>query len=411
LPREPVPGSAEGDDARLRITAPATHAAGLQAALSSLVHVGRHVGVVRGARTLSHLNQPDGFDCPGCAWPEPANASHAEFCENGAKAIAEEATRRRIDAAFFAEHSVDDLQGRTDFWLGQQGRLTQPMWLPPGGRHYEPISWDHALDRIAGALNATAPDRAVFYTSGRTSNEAAFAYQLFVRAHGTNNLPDCSNMCHESSGVALTATIGIGKGTVTLDDVHAADVIVVMGQNPGTNHPRMLSALEQAKHRGARIVALNPLPEAGLLRFKNPQRASGLLGSGTGLADLHLPIRVGADLALLQYVNRRLVAEGRVDDDFLAARCDGVDEMKAHLRSLDEEWLIEQTALARPDVDRFVDWVAGTNKIIVCWAMGITQHRGAVPTIQERPHDGHLREAGPRLPRPARGGDGDRPAP
>ena len=299
------------DEERLRVEAPEHYAAGLPGVVWSLRHIGRHVGLRRGARTLLQLNQPDGFDCPGCAWPEPPTTSRFEFCENGAKAVAEEATSARVDRAFFADHPISDLLGRSDHWLGQQGRLTEPMWRPPGADHYEPITWDAALDRISRRLRATTPERAVFYTSGRTSNEAAFAYQLFVRLLGTNNLPDCSNMCHESSGVALTETIGVGKGTVTLDDIHEAELLLIIGQNPGTNHPRMLIALEEAKRRGARIVAINPLPEAGLLRFKNPQRAAGLVGRGTAIADLFLPIRVGADLALFQLVNHLLVGARR----------------------------------------------------------------------------------------------------
>jgi molybdopterin-dependent oxidoreductase alpha subunit len=347
------------------------------------------MGLLAGARTLLHVNQPDGFDCPGCAWPEPARAGHVEFCENGAKAVAEEATHARVDRAFFARHPVADLRERSDHWLGQQGRLTEPMWLPAGADHYEPISWDGALDRIAARLRATAPDRAVFYTSGRTSNEAAFAYQLFVRMLGTNNLPDCSNMCHESSGVALTETIGVGKGTVTLEDVHEAGLLLVIGQNPGTNHPRMLTALEVAKDRGATIVAINPLPEAGLRRFRNPQRPRGVLGRGTDLADLHLPIRVGADLALFQYVNRALAARAAagdaaaIDTAFLDQHCDGVDDLLHHLDGLDPDALLAATGLERTDVDRLVDLVAGTDRIIACWAMGLTQHRGAVATIRE----------------------------
>ena len=234
-------------------------------------------------QTLLRLNQTDGFDCQGCAWPDP-DPDHrhtAEFCENGAKAVAEEATLRRVDRAFFAEHSLDELAGSTDYWLGQQGRLTEPMVTRRGATHYEPISWDDAFAMIADELHGLdSPDEAVFYTSGRTSNEAAFAYQLFVRAFGTNNLPDCSNMCHESTSVALAEVIGIGKGSVSLDDIHHAELIVVIGQNPGTNHPRMLTALEKAKKNGAKILAINPLKEAGLRPLPQPaerpraQRAS-----------------------------------------------------------------------------------------------------------------------------------------
>jgi molybdopterin-dependent oxidoreductase alpha subunit len=245
------------------------------------------MGAARTVRTLRLLNQREGFDCPGCAWPEPGDHRKlAEFCENGAKAVAEEATRRRVGPEFFAEHSIADLADKTDYWLGQQGRLTRPMVLRPDSSHYQPIEWDDAFGLIAEQLRGlSTPDEAVFYTSGRTSNEAAFVYQLLVRAFGTNNLPDCSNMCHESSGAALSETTGIGKGSVSIDDITQADLILVVGQNPGTNHPRMLSAFEEAKGNGARIVAVNPLPEAGLLRFKNPQNVHGVIGKGTSLAD------------------------------------------------------------------------------------------------------------------------------
>ncbi len=376
------------DEERLRVEAPEHYAAGLPGVVWSLRHIGRHVGLRRGTRTLLQLNQPDGFDCPGCAWPEPPTTSRFEFCENGAKAVAEEATSARVDRAFFADHPISDLLGRSDHWLGQQGRLTEPMWRPPGADRYEPISWDAALDRISRQLQATTPERAVFYTSGRTSNEAAFAYQLFVRLFGTNNLPDCSNMCHESSGVALTETIGVGKGTVSLDDIHEAELLLIIGQNPGTNHPRMLIALEEAKRRGARVVAINPLPEAGLLRFKNPQRAAGLVGRGTAIADLFLPIRVGADLALFQLVNHLLVGRDApdapvLDHAFLTEHCDGLGELTEHLGQLDADDLLAATGLERDDVDRLVDLIAGSDRIIACWAMGLTQHKGAVPTIRE----------------------------
>src|SRR5215207_2590073 len=258
-------------------------AAGVKAVMVSLQRGLTYMGAVRTAASLVRLNQRNGFDCPGCAWPEEhGGRKFAEFCENGAKAVAEEATKRVITPEFFARHSIDDLDGRPEYWLSQQGRLTHPMVLRPGDDHYRPIDWDQAYRLIADELRALeGPDEAVFYTSGRTSNEAAFLYQLMVRSFGTNNLPDCSNMCHESSGVALTESIGIGKGTVSLDDIVQADLLLVVGQNPGTNHPRMLSALQEAKDGGARIVAVNPLPEAGLLRYKNPQRVKGIIGHGT----------------------------------------------------------------------------------------------------------------------------------
>ena len=378
-----APTTDTGDE-HLAVSPPESVAAGLHAVTVALRHVRDEVGVVRGARTLLKLNQVGGFDCPGCAWPEPNDRSHLEFCENGAKAVAEEATVRRVDPSFFAAHPVAELRERSDHWLGQQGRLTTPMYLAPGADHYGPVGWDDAFGIVAGALAAAGdPDRAVFYTSGRTSNETAFLYQLFVRLLGTNNLPDCSNMCHESSSVALGETIGLGKGTVSLDDVHNADLLVVVGQNPGTNHPRMLTALEEAKRRGARIIAVNPLPEAGLIRFKNPQRARGLAGSGTPLADLFLQVKVGSDLALFTLLNRRLVEAGAIDHEFIARHCDGFDALAAHLRAVDADELLAATGLSAGAVAETLAMVESSERTIVCWAMGLTQHKSSVPTIRE----------------------------
>ena len=381
-----APDADPGDD-RLEVATPKRWAAGIPGVVASVRQVHDEMGLVKAARTLLRMNQPDGFDCPGCAWPEPHDASRFEFCENGAKAMAEEATDRRITAEFFAAYPISELANRSDHWLGQQGRLTEPVLREQGADHYRPISWDAAFERIGTALRSLpSPHRAVFYTSGRTSNEAAFAYQLMVRALGTNNLPDCSNMCHESSGYALGRTIGIGKGTVTLDDIHAADVILVIGQNPGTNHPRMLSALETAKRRGATIVSINPLPEAGLLSFRNPQHLRGIVGRGTALSDLHLPIAVGADLALFQWINRRLVTDdggAAVDRSFVEEHCDGFGELTAHLRALDPDTLLAATGLDAADAERVVGLLRSSPRIIACWAMGLTQHRQAVATIQE----------------------------
>jgi molybdopterin-dependent oxidoreductase alpha subunit len=342
------------------------------------------MGVTRTARTLSAINQTDGFDCMGCAWPDPAQRHHAEFCENGAKAVAEEATRLRAGPELFAQWSVADMAGQSDYWIGKQGRLTHPLHLAPGASHYAPISWDDAYALIADRLHGLAgPDEAAFYTSGRTSNEAAFAYQAFVRALGTNNLPDCSNMCHESSGVALGQTIGIGKGSVSLTDIETADLLVVVGQNPGTNHPRMLSALEAAKKRGARIVSINPLREAGLGRFDNPQTARGLLGRGRQLADVHLPIRINGDLALFSAVNRLLLERDAVDRAFVTTYCDGFDALAAHLEGLSWPAVLAATGLSREEIEGFVRLLAASERTIVCWAMGLTQHRNAVATIRE----------------------------
>lgn len=378
-----------GDD-DLRVSAPKDYAAGIPGVTTSLRHSWEQMGTRRTALTLLRVNQKQGFDCPGCAWPEGDRRHVAEFCENGTKAVAEEATTRRVTREFFARHPVSELAGRSDYWLGQQGRLTEPMLKRAGSDHYEPVSWREAFDLLAGELTALdSPDEAVFYTSGRTSNEAAFAYQLFVRAFGTNNLPDCSNMCHESSGAALTETLGVGKGSVLLEDLDRADLILIVGQNPGTNHPRMLAALEKAKRAGARIIAVNPLPEAGLLRFKNPQRPSGVVGRGTALADLFLQIRLNGDMALFQALGRLLLEaaeSGRadaIDREFLAEHAAGFEEYEKHVLALDWDEVLEATGLPREHIDRAAGEVLAAERIVVCWAMGLTQHKNAVPTIRE----------------------------
>ncbi|MFJ7418175.1 FdhF/YdeP family oxidoreductase [Streptomyces uncialis] len=367
-----------------QVTPPPHHAAGLPAVGHSLRMAQQQMGVRRTALTLLRVNQKDGFDCPGCAWPEGDERHTAEFCENGAKAVAEEATLRRVTPAFFAEHPVADLAGRSGYWLGQQGRLTQPMHLPAGATHYKPVSWDDAFAIIAEELTALdSPDEAVFYTSGRTSNEAAFLYQLFVREYGTNNLPDCSNMCHESSGSALTETLGVGKGSVLLDDLHRADLIIVAGQNPGTNHPRMLSALEKAKRAGARIITVNPLPEAGMEKFKNPQSLGGLT-KGTTLTDLFLQIRIGGDQALFRLLNKLLLdTEGAVDHDFVREHTHGYEDFAATARDADWDTTLAATGLDRPAIEEALRMIVASRRTVVCWAMGLTQHKHAVPTIRE----------------------------
>jgi molybdopterin-dependent oxidoreductase alpha subunit len=367
---------------------PKRHAVGLPAVANSLRFVGSQAGIKRGLPLLRGVNQTDGFDCPGCAWPEPAHRHPAEFCENGAKAIAEEATRLRVDLEFFAAHSVADLAEKSGYWLGRQGRISAPVYLAEGATHYTPISWDEAFALIAEELAALDhPDGAAFYTSGRTSNEAAFLYQLFARKLGTNNLPDCSNMCHESSGAALAETIGIGKGSVTLDDLQQADLIIVAGQNPGTNHPRMLTALEKAKRAGARIATVNPLPEAGMQRFKNPQTARGLAGRGIDLTDLFLQIKVGGDLALFSLLNRMLLRRDAIDRAFIDEYTHGFEAFAAHHAEGDDDAALEEavrrTGLPAADIERLLEMVLAADRIVVCWAMGLTQHRHAVPTIRE----------------------------
>lgn len=373
------------DETEVEVDSTSHAAAGVTAVAVAMRRAIGQMGVRRTAATLTRLNQVDGFDCQGCAWPDPA-AGHrhvAEFCENGAKAVAEEATRQLLDREFFATHSVEDLAGRTEFWLGKQGRLTEPMVLRPGATHYTPISWDDAFATVAGHLRRLDdPDQAIFYTSGKTSNEAAFAYQLFVRAFGTNNLPDCSNMCHESSGSALVETIGIGKGSVSLEDIHQAKLLVVVGQNPGTNHPRMLSALEEAKRNGAKIISVNPLEEAGLVRFKNPQRPQGM-AVGTALADLHLPIRLNGDMALFQAIGSLLLEWDAIDRDFVDEYVTGFDAYAAHVADLDWTKVEAATGLTREQVTEAARMFAASPATITCWAMGITQHHNSVATIKE----------------------------
>ena len=366
------------------VEASQTYAAGAPAVAISLQHGIAKMGVRRTVSTLRILNQPAGFDCPGCAWPEPDKPHLAEFCENGVKAVAEEATTARITRSFFAEHSIAELCEREGYWLGQQGRLTEPMHRAVGATHYTPISWDDAFALIGRQLLALqSPDEAAFYTSGRTSNEAAFLYQLFARAFGTNNLPDCSNMCHEASGMALTQTIGIGKGSVHISDFDKADLIVVVGQNPGTNHPRMLSALESAKQHGATVVAINPLVEAGLVRFKNPQKANGLAGSGTTLADDYLQIRVNGDLAFFKAVNHLLLAGGHIDREFIDTYTAGFDAFATDAAEFDWSEYTAATGFDRSVAEAFVARVTEARSIIVCWAMGLTQHANSVATIRE----------------------------
>ncbi|MBL3658116.1 FdhF/YdeP family oxidoreductase [Fulvivirga sediminis] len=366
-------------------------AAGIKAIKSSLEHVFGEVGVVEGSKALLKLNQFDGFDCPGCAWPDPdKHRSIAEFCENGAKAVAEEATKARVDGEFFAKYSVQELSEWSDYEIGKSGRITDPMILREGSAHYEPIAWDEAFKTIGGHLNAlNSPDEAIFYTSGRTSNEAAFLYQLFVRQFGTNNLPDCSNMCHESSGTGLTETVGIGKGSVKLDDFYKAEVIMIMGQNPGTNHPRMLTALEKAKSKGAKIVSVNPLPEVGLMTFKHPQNVKDMLGKGTKLTDHFLQVRINGDVALLKALMIMLFQmeeqnPGKVlDHQFIEEKTAGYEDFKNDLLNHDLDNLISQTGIEAPAIREVAELLAAKNQIIICWAMGLTQHKNSVDNIRE----------------------------
>ncbi|WP_235735300.1 FdhF/YdeP family oxidoreductase [Nocardioides alcanivorans] len=376
----------------LEVSEPKEWAAGVPAVKKALEYSLAQTSPKRTALTLLNMNQVDGIDCPGCAWPDPAvgHRHKNEYCENGAKHINDEATSRRIGADFFREHPVSELAQRSDEWLNAQGRLTEPMVKRPGSDHYEPIAWHDAFGLLADELNSLdSPHEAAFYTSGRVSNEAAFLLQLFSRAFGTNNLPDCSNLCHESSGTALHETIGVGKGTVSLDDIHHSDLVFVVGQNPGTNHPRQLSALEECKQNGGRIIAVNPLPEAGLKRFKNPQKPRGVVGKGTDIADKLLQIRIGGDLMFFRALNRLLLeAEDErpgtvLDREFIDAQSVGFEEFAEHVRETDWDEVFAASGLTREEIEAVRDEVLRADRIIVCWAMGLTQHAHAVPTIRE----------------------------
>ncbi|SIQ17815.1 FdhF/YdeP family oxidoreductase [Maribacter ulvicola] len=374
----------------IEIKKPITHAAGYLGVREALKHTFKEMGVLRSMRTLLSMNQKDGFDCPSCAWPDPEHPNPvAEYCENGAKALGDEATTQKIGASFFEKNSVEELSLLTDYELNKFGRLVEPMVLKPGSVHYEPISWQSAFDLIASELKKLDnPDEAIFYTSGRSSNEAAFLYGMFARALGTNNLPDCSNMCHESSGVALSETLGIGKGSTTLEDLYEAEVILIAGQNPGTNHPRMLSALEKCKQNGGKVISINPLEESGLVNFKNPQHLGGWIGGGEDMADIHLPVNINQDIPLVKLILKKLVAleeksKDVFDHAFIEKYTDGYEPLIANLKSYKSEELLAQTGVPEEKINETVALLANTSKIIVCWAMGLTQHKNGVENIRE----------------------------
>jgi len=346
-------------------------------------------------RALLKTNQSGGFDCPGCAWGDSPEDGHIKFCENGAKAVNWEATKRGVDASFFARYSVSQLREQSDYWLEYQGRLTEPMRYDSASDRYRPIAWDEAFALIATHLNdLDSPNQAEFYTSGRASNEAAFLYQLFVRAFGTNNFPDCSNMCHEASGVALGQSVGVGKGSVTFADFEHADAIFVLGQNPGTNHPRMLEPLREAVQRGAQVVCFNPLKERGLERFQHPQHALEMLTNGSApLNTAFFRPALGGDMAALRGIakfllqwERNAAAKGQpavFDHAFIAEHTDGVDDYLALLDASSWESLSAQSGLSIDDIEQAAQMYRRAEKVIICWAMGITQHHHSVATIQE----------------------------
>jgi molybdopterin-dependent oxidoreductase alpha subunit len=364
---------------------PKNSAAGIPAVLSTMKYGLRNMGVINSITKLSKVNDFHGFDCPGCAWPDPdSHRSFAEFCENGAKAVSDEATKSRADSDFWSKWSVSELSQKSDYWLNSQGRLTEPMILNPDSKHYQPISWNDAFDIIAdNLLLLDNPDEAIFYTSGRTSNEAAFLWQLLARRFGTNNLPDCSNMCHESSGVALNESIGIGKGTVTLDDFNSADLIIVVGQNPGTNHPRMLTALRDAKKKGASIISINPLIETGMKKFKHPQNPIEMLGFGSKIADKHLKVKINSDQALFRAFSKSLIESGNVDEIFIDKYTNGYDDYRKIVLESDFSELSDITGIQLQEILDVGEKVSQSKSTIVCWAMGITQHKNSVSTIQE----------------------------
>lgn len=371
---------------------PKMNSAGVPAIISAVKMAGKYMKASDAVRTMFKLNQKGGIDCPGCAWPDPDDDRSAmgEYCENGVKAISEEAQSKTLDPSFFESNSIDQLGRLSDLELGKTGRIAQPLVLNPGDQHYSPINWNAAFDLIGKALiSLRSPDEAIFYTSGRTSNEAAFMYQLFVRAFGTNNLPDCSNMCHESSGFGLHETIGIAKGSVTLDDIHQAELILVVGQNPGTNHPRMLSALETCKKNGGKIIAINPLPEAGLIRFTNPQKVSSMLTNGTKLADLHLPVRINGDVPLFKAILKLLVeyekkAPGEIFDlEFIKTKTLGLDALLYDLNNYDLDDLVTACGVDYSLIEAAAEVISRSRRIIICWAMGVTQHENGVDNIRE----------------------------
>lgn len=377
---------------KLRLSSPPKNSVGVPAILSTIGHISKYMTWRNGLKLSLAINQKKGFDCPGCAWPDPEDdrSKLGEYCENGMKAIAEEASKKVIGAEFFAKNSIEDLRKLTDFELGKLGRLAEPLILKSGDSNYQPISWDHAYDLIGDSLNAlNSPDEALFYTSGRTSNEAAYLYQLFVRTYGTNNLPDCSNMCHESSGVGLSETLGIGKGSVTLEDLYEAEVIMVMGQNPGTNHPRMLTALEKCKENGGKIITVNPLKEPGLIKYTNPQSPAKILKGGIELTDLYLQIKLNGDVAFLKalmvvLLNRENENPGTIfDQEFINSYTSGFGSLIADLNDVNIAECLDSCGLSLDQIEQTADLIASNSKIIICWAMGLTQHENGVNNIRE----------------------------
>jgi molybdopterin-dependent oxidoreductase alpha subunit len=376
----------------LKFDGPKESSVGKAAIASAMGQMAKYLKPADAIKLSLKINQKGGFDCPGCAWPDPDDdrSSIGEYCENGIKAIAEEAQKKALTSEFFSKYSVQEISELSDFEMGKTGRLTEPMFLDKDSNHYKSISWTEAFQLIAKELNQlNSPDEALFYTSGRTSNEAAYLYQLFVRAYGTNNLPDCSNMCHESSGVALSETVGIGKGSVTLQDIHEAEVLIIMGQNPGTNHPRMLSAIEKCKVNGGKVISVNPLPEAGLIKYTDPQSPKRMLTNGIKITDLFLPIKINGDVAFLKALMYELhkmdIDQGGdlIDYDFIEKHTNGYEDFIKAISQIDYMACLRQCGLEAKDVRAAAKMIARKEKIIVCWAMGLTQHENGVDNIKE----------------------------
>jgi len=365
-------------------------AGGWGALKSSAKHIVKSENAAKNVKALLRANQPGGFDCPGCAWGDSADAGKIDFCENGVKAIAWEATSKRVNADFFKQYSITELQQWDDHSLEKSGRLTQPMFYDGNSDHYQEVSWDEAFKIIADKLQQLpSPDEALLYTSGRASNEAAYLYQLFGRVLGTNNFPDCSNMCHEASGIGMTSSLGTGKGTVTMADFDQADAIFVFGQNPGTNHPRMLGTLRKASKRGATIVSINNLRERGLEKFSDPQSPKEMiLFTGTNISQYYFTPRLGGDMAILRGVAKSLFERFKqdstiLDSAFIAEHCHNFTAYQQSVAATPWEKIISQSGLDRQDIEQITDIYASNKKVIFTWAMGITQHKHSVATIQE----------------------------
>jgi len=384
MSRSPVRATTPIEEEKLIVKNPPKKVAGLKAVTNSF-KIGIHeTGISKTLKTMRSVNRFDGFDCPGCAWPDPDNhRSGFEFCENGAKAFATEATNSRVTPHFFSDNSVSSLSEQSDMWLDKQGRITQPMFLDTNEDHYSPIQWDEAFDIIANSINLDTPERVALYTSGRCSNEAAFLWGTLARQIGTNNLPDCSNMCHESSGVALSRSIGIGKGTVTLEDFNHADLVIVVGQNPGTNHPRMLSALSSCKRNGGSVLSINPLEEAAMKRFKHPQEIFGMLGRGTQIADDHIPVRINGDSALFKGFAKIILENDSQNHDFIKSNTNGYDDFVNHLNQTEWDDIVSMSGISKDRILEIGNIISKSKSMIVCWAMGITQHKNSVSTIHD----------------------------